>query len=218
VALETPAAADTRVVLDGTDPYPWPWHGRLDPARTALVLAGCQRVHAAASPDSDRVLEALAALADELRERGVTVVHVCHTATPVAPGRRVRPLLPPSDDFGWTPILSVGPGDVVVTAWGHDGFHDGALDAELRSRGIDLVLAAGLASEVAVSCTVRSANDRGYECLTLTDAIAPLDPATGARELHSVTMSGGIFGALGTTAALLEALDRIEPSTPQERP
>jgi nicotinamidase-related amidase len=53
---------------------------------------------------------------------------------------------------------------------------------------------------------VRSANDRGYECLTLTDATAPLDAGTGARELRSITMSGGIFGAIGTATSLLDAL------------
>ena len=62
-------------------------------------------------------------------------------------------------------------------------------------------------------CTVRSANDRGYECLTLSDATAPLDGATGARELHSVTMSGGIFGAVGTSDGLLAALERLAAPT-----
>ena len=53
---------------------------------------------------------------------------------------------------------------------------------------------------------MRSANDRGFECLTLTDAVAPHDPALAARAHHSVTMSGGIFGAIGTTADLLTAM------------
>jgi nicotinamidase-related amidase len=64
----------------------------------------------------------------------------------------------------------------------------------------------GLGAETAVDCTVRSANDRGFECLTLTDAVAPHDPALAARTHHSITMSGGIFGAIGTTTDLLTAM------------
>ena len=48
--------------------------------------------------------------------------------------------------------------------------------------------------------TLRSANDQGYECLLLTDACAPLDPDTTSAALSMVTMSGGIFGALGLSA------------------
>jgi nicotinamidase-related amidase len=103
--------------------------------------------------------------------------------------------------------------DLVVTAAGHDGFCGSDLDLALRARGIELIVAVGMAAEVAVSSTVRSANDRGYECLTLSDAVAPLDPATGERELCSVTMSGGIFGAVGTSDAFLATIERLGAPT-----
>ena len=53
---------------------------------------------------------------------------------------------------------------------------------------------------VTVDSTVRRCNDRGYECLWCsTTAAAPIDPdLVGARAHSSLTMSGGIFGALGT--------------------
>ena len=35
---------------------------------------------------------------------------------------------------------------------------------------------------------------------------APFDAGVGAHALASITMSGGIFGAVGTTAAVLDAL------------
>jgi Isochorismatase family len=67
-------------------------------------------------------------------------------------------------------------------------------------------LMAGFGAEVTVDCTLRTANDQGYECLVLVDAYAPFDRSTGDHALSSVTMSGGIFGALGTTTALLDEL------------
>lgn len=203
--------AEPTTVAD-TDPYPWPWNGLLDPTRTCLVIAGAQRVHADASPTAHEVAEVIDGVAVALRRRGATVCHVRHTAPTGAFVRRPRPLLPEVGDQGWAPVLRTSHHDLVVTAGGHDAFFGSALDSELRARGIDTLVVVGMAAEVTVSCTVRSANDRGYECLTLSDATAPLDPHTGRRELHSVTMSGGIFGAVGTSDALLAALEG------QERP
>ena len=53
------------------------------------------------------------------------------------------------------------------------GFFGSALDVELRRRGIDRLAVGGLGLESAVDSTLGAANDRGYECLTLTDAVAP---------------------------------------------
>ncbi len=196
------------ITVADTDPYPWPWNGELDPARLCLVIAGAQRVHTDASPTAHEVADVIDALASALRRMGATVCHVRHTAPVAASSARPRPLLPQVGDEGWAPVLRPAHDDLIVTASGHDGFCGSGLDLELRARGIDSIVAVGMAAEVAVSCTVRSANDRGYECLTLSDATAPLDPHTGRRELHSVTMSGGIFGAIGTSEALLAALER----------
>src|SRR5206468_5457058 len=105
------------------------------------------------------------------------------------------------------------PSDIVVDATGVDGFHGGPLDDVLRARGVDHLILGGFGHEAAVDSTLRSANDRGYECLVLTDGVAPFDDDLGAHALSSVTMSGGIFGAVGTSVELLSAL---RPSTELE--
>jgi nicotinamidase-related amidase len=178
-----------------------------------LLIAGTQRVHADASPAAHDVAQIISGLASTLRRRGATVCHIRHTApSGPLPGRH-RPLLPRLGDEGWPPVLRPAHDDLVVSASGHDGFCGSGLDLELRSRGIDMIVAVGMAAEIAVSCTVRSANDRGFECLTLIDATAPLDADTGAHELSSITMSGGIFGAIGSSDALLSALDHAATPT-----
>jgi nicotinamidase-related amidase len=96
--------------------------------------------------------------------------------------------------------------DAVVNAAGLDGFYASPLEPLLHSWGCDRLVLCGLGAETAVDGTLRSANDRGFECLALTDAVAPHDPALAARTYHSVTMSGGIFGAIGTTTDLLTAM------------
>ncbi|HEX5586958.1 MAG TPA: isochorismatase family protein [Acidimicrobiia bacterium] len=187
-----------------TIPYPWPYDGAdgLVPARLALVIAGAQQHWAGAAVTG--VLDRIESLASALRERGVLVVFVRH-ARPARP-RRARGDLPALTDRGWDLALTPRDEDLVVDVFACDGFCSDALDLALRSHGRDHLLFAGLASEVLVDSTQRSANDRGYECLTLRDAVGPLQPDTGERVLASVTMSGGIFGAVGSSDAVLAAL------------
>lgn len=187
-----------------TVPYAWPYDGVVDPQRLALVVAGAQVAWAARSMRADEVSSVVLDVAGELRSAGALVVLLRHGAPP---GRcRESPLPPAIGNDDWGLVLPVHPDDVVVDATGIDGFHASALDDVLRARGCDHLLLGGFGYEAAVDSTLRSANDRGYECLVLTDGVAPFDDDVGARALATVTMSGGIFGALGTSSALLGAL------------
>jgi len=191
----------------GTDPYPWPWDGDLTPSRLALVVCGAQEALAAAAAGAAPTLAVVQATACALRERGALVVWVRHGATP---GRRPTWLPDPAQP-GWGLVVTPEPADLVVDAAGWDGSFGSRLDHELRRLGRDHLVLAGLACEITVDSTVRTLNDRGYECLVATDACAPLDAELGAHAFGSLTMSGGIFGALGTTAALLAALGPTVP-------
>jgi nicotinamidase-related amidase len=194
------------LVVDGTAPYAWPWDGRLDPCRLALVAVGCQRWWADRTTGHEAALVALEQTAAAVREAGGLVVVVRH-GRPTGPARR-RSLLPRPGEVGWENVTPWVRGDVFVHATGVDGFFGSSLDADLRSLDRDTLVLGGLGLETAVYSTMTSGNDRGYECLALVDASAPHDPAVGARALSSITMSGGIFGAVGTSSALRAALER----------
>jgi biuret amidohydrolase len=184
------------------DPYPWPWGGSLDLRRLALVIAGDQPAWAARSVDAAETAAVIAKVAGAVRQGGGVVVHIRH-------GRSVVPQagLPPArGEPAWALMGPAPAGDLVVDATGIDGFYGSSLDHELRDRRLDTLVLAGYGGEATVSSTLRSANDRGYECLTLVDAVAMFDPVTGASTLHSITMSGGIFGAIAQSADLLAVL------------
>jgi biuret amidohydrolase len=184
-------------------PYPWPWDGDLDPRRTALLVAGAQPAWAERSRRVPGVTATIATVADVLRDAGSLVIHLVHVAPA---GARPAPLPPRPEDPAARLLGPVGFDGLVVEAIGTNGFHGSRLDAELRRRGIARLVLTGYGAEAAVDSTLRSANDRGYECLVLTDAVAPFDDDVGAHALASVTMSGGIFGAIGTSTDLLGAL------------
>jgi hypothetical protein len=189
----------------GTTPYPWPYDGVVDPARLALVVAGHDRRWSGRTPDPEATAERVDALGEALLAAGALVVRAAHRPAREAPG--------PAPG-----LLAGDPRVAVVHAAGTDAFYGSDLDALLRGAGRDHLLLAGFGLEGPVHSTLRSANDRGYECLLLADACAPLDPALAPAARSMVEMSGGIFGAVGSTAALLAALPTRPPAPSSEDP
>jgi nicotinamidase-related amidase len=100
--------------------------------------------------------------------------------------------------------------DHLLDAHGVDGFFASPLDALLRSLGRDQLLLCGAWLETGVHSTMRSANDRGYECLLVLDACVPHDPALVAASRSQIEMSGGIFGAVGDSNDVLSAISLHE--------
>jgi biuret amidohydrolase len=189
-------------VVADTVPYRWPYDAALMPHRCALLITGAQQNLFDLCSTPIGPLETLARLVPRLRATGIRTISVSHhrRATDGAPPGRALFATPPA------PLSALGPVDLEITASGVDAFTGTALERELFDGGITQLLLAGFASELTVDSTLRSANDRGFECLVLTDAIASIDDQLALRALNSVTMSGGIFGALGTSTQLLESL------------
>jgi nicotinamidase-related amidase len=190
-------------IVAGTVPYAWPWDGRLDGRRVALLIVGADASWIGRACVTDPLLATLDRLASATRRAGGLVVHVHHDTAGARPVSSGDPIDGPI----------VHPDDQVVVAAGVDGFYGSALDRLLRGRGRDQLVVTGFGLEAPVHSTLRSANDQGYECLLVDDACAPLDPACRDAALAIVTMSGGIFGAIGSTRPLLDALESARRTT-----
>ena len=76
----------------------------------------------------------------------------------------------------------------------------------LLDRKIKTLVVCGVTTEVCVHTTVREANDRGYECVVLSDCVASYFPEFQRVALEMIKAQGGIFGWVSNSQNFLKAV------------
>lgn len=217
-------------------PYRWPYDGPVDPASTALINIDWQVDFCGPGGYVDTMgydisltragLEPAARVLQACREARMTIIHTREGHRPDlsdlpankrwrsaqigaeigSPGPQGRILV--RGEAGWEIVPEMAPlaGEIVIDKPGKGAFYATDLDLVLRTRGIRSIILTGITTDVCVHTTMREANDRGYECLLLSDCTGATDQRNHDAACMMVTMQGGVFGSVGTSAALLAAL------------
>ena len=213
------------------DPFPY----LLEPARAALVIIDMQRDFLEAGGfgsslgnDVTLLRSTIAPLQGVLsatRKAGLAVIHTREGHLPdlsdCPPAKRWRgePALRIGDPGPNGRILIRGerghdiidelaplPGEPIIDKPGKGAFYATELGELLQSLAIRQLIVAGVTTEVCVHTTVREANDRGYECLVLSDCVGSYIPEFQTAGLAMIAAQGGIFGWVASSESYLQAL------------
>lgn len=198
----TTTGLPTRRHVTDTTPYPWPWDGVLDAARTSVLVVEALD----APPLTQAAARNAEVVVATVRRAGGTGIRVV-TRRPSRGGQ--EPSFESGRDFT-ARRAAIIPVDDVVSAVGVDGFFGSALETLLRRRRVERLILLGSWLETSVHSTMRTANDMGFECLLVIDACAAIDAGIEHNSVSMIEMSGGIFGAVGRTAAVVEAYAAAE--------
>lgn len=109
----------------------------------------------------------------------------------------------------WEIISEVAPlpGELVTDKASYGAFGCTDIDAQLRARGIKNLVVTGLTSDCCIHTNVREALDRGYDCLTVSDATGACFQDVHDAAIKLLIKKSGVFGAVCDAAAILATLD-----------
>jgi len=211
---------------------------RLIPGQTALIVIDMQRdfllpggFGESLGNDVDQLLKVVPPLADLIaaaRAAGILVIHTREGHEPDlsdcppaklnrgAPSKRIgddgkygRILI--RGEYGHDIVDELAPidGEVVIDKPGKGAFYATELQDILTGSGVTQLLVTGVTTEVCVHTTTREANDRGYECLVVSDCVGSYFPEFQRIGLEMIKAQGGIFGWVADTAAVIPALHAL---------
>lgn len=218
-------------------PYAWPFDKHFDPAHTALINIDWQVDFCGEGGYVDMMgydlsltragLEPTARVLERMRELGFLIIHTREGHRPdltdLPANKRWRSAQVGAEigsegpcgrilvrgEPGWEIVPEVAPvdGEPVIDKPGKSAFYSTDLDIILRRNNITHIILTGITTDVCVHTTMREANDRGYECLLLSDCTGATDINNYNAALNMIYMQGGIFGAVATSADLLRVLE-----------
>ena len=178
------------------------------PPRTLLII-DIQRDYfpGGAFPlvDPEAAAEAASRVLGAFREAGDPVIHMKHVwdepdaefMKPGTEGIEIHPAVAPVD------------GELVLEKESPNSFLDTTLEEELRRRGNDDLVIAGMMSSMCVDATVRAAGDLGFSPTVVHDACAAPDLDFNGVDVPGATVHAAFMAALADEYELTSAADLL---------
>jgi nicotinamidase-related amidase len=225
-------------------PYRWPHRRNLDPLTTALLIVDMQRdfcelggylssIGYDIGPAS-RLIPRIVELRDQFRKWGGLIIYTREghrsDLSDLLPQKLFRsravggeigsvgPLgrLLIRGQPGWDIVPQLRPaiGEPIIDKPGFGAFYATDLARILATRGTKHLVVCGVTTDVCVHSTLREAIDRGFEPLLVTDCCAATAQASHDAAIETICSEGGIFGAVATSGAVIDALRSVFEEAP----
>ena len=212
-----------------------PYELEFDPAATALVIIDMQRDFVMPGGFGEALgndvallwstVDPIRRMLEAARRLGMLIVHTREGHRPDLsdcppskltrgrgarrigdPGPMGRILVRGEPGHEIVPELAPKAGEVVIDKPGKGAFFATDLELILRDRSIKTLIVCGVTTEVCVNTTVREANDRGFECVVLSDCVGSYFHEFHVAALAMVKAQGAIFGWVSDSKRALSAL------------
>lgn len=221
------------------NPYNWPFDGDLRPENTALIIIDMQTDFCGEGGYVDSMgydisltrapIEPIKKLLAVMREKGFFIIHTREGHRPdladLPENKRWRSRqmgagigdMGPCGKIlirgekGWDIIPDLYPleGEVIIDKPGKGSFYGTDLAMVLNQNNIRNIILTGITTDVCVHTTMREANDRGYECMILSDCCGATDFGNHEAALKMVTMQGGVFGSVSDSKELIKVISEF---------